>query len=297
MKRQHIPEIGLHNPADEFSRQGIFTHGRFEDNVREAPVRAGLHRHTFHELAIFESGTGTYLADFETYQIDAPCAVIIPSGTVHQWPDAKNLEGDIIAFDLELLAATDRSRGPAAILRPPIPTVTPLTSGILKDFEVLLKKIRTEWVSDYPHRRHVLRSCLSILLVDLLREHLRLSDQPHTAAERLYTEFLDLLEQSWRSNPPPKQFATALNVSTDHLAATLRKIAGKNTSQLIQERILLESKRQLAHSRMSVSEIAYDIGFEDPSYFTRVFRKNAGMTPKQFREESDRLHGESLESS
>lgn len=292
MKKQHIPEIGLHNPAEDFSQQCVFTHGRFEDNVRTAPARAGLHRHAFHEIAIFQSGKGTYVADLLSYDIIAPCAVVIPAGTVHQWPDAHHLHGDIMAFDLEFLGVTSRTQGPAAILRPPIPVTIPLTQNLLKKFDPLLETIRNEWFNNCKHRRYILRSCLSILLIELARQHKRLNGPSRTAADRLYADCLDLLEQNWRAYNTPKKLAAALNVSTDHLSTTLRKASGHHTSALIQERIILEAKRQLAHSRLSVSEIAYALGFNDPSYFTRVFRKHTERTPKQFRTDSNHLHGE-----
>ena len=92
-------------------------------------------------------------------------------------------------------------------------------------------------------------------------------------------------------NSRPYQLTTAsevarfLGVSRSWLNQLVRQETGKNLTDHLRSRLILESKRLLAHSDLNVSEIAYQLGFEDPSYFTRLFRQIAARSPREFREE------------
>jgi len=283
LKHRNIPNLGLHNPASDLADRGTFTYGKFEDNIRAAPVRTGLHRHEFHEVFLFEAGTGTYRGDFEDYPIKSPCAVVIPSGTVHEWPDAKRLRGHAMAFDLDFLHSHGRVDGPASILRPPIPVVIPLEKATIQSFKPWLERMAQEWLGEAAHRKQVFCSCLSLILIDLRRHFDEQADEESTASDQLYAAFLDELERTWKTGVRPKDLAATLHVTPDHLSSTLRTTAGKNASDLITERVLLEAKRLLAHSRLGIAEIAYEVGHDDPSYFARFFKRHAGTSPKDFR--------------
>jgi AraC-like DNA-binding protein len=75
-----------------------------------------------------------------------------------------------------------------------------------------------------------------------------------------------------------------MNISPNYLNQICKKIVGKTASQLLYERLLVEAQRLLTHTTQSVKEIGYLLGFDDPSYFVRFFRKQAGQTPAEFRE-------------
>jgi AraC-like DNA-binding protein len=83
-----------------------------------------------------------------------------------------------------------------------------------------------------------------------------------------------------------RQYAEMLQVSRSHLNAHLRRETGRSPSEIIHEHIALEAKRLLVHSPLTVSEIAYRLGFRDPSYFCRFFRKASGQAPLGFRSEA-----------
>jgi len=263
---------------------GVFSIGRFEENIRIDPRRMETHRHGFHELMMFESGDGVFSADFVDYEIHAPAAVIIPAGTVHWWPTPENLRGTVIGFDLAFLRVTSRAEETAVLLMPPFQPVVPFAGGWSENIRPLLRRMHEEWLSDLPGRRDVLRACLAMLLVDAgrarngTRETVAL-----TAAEKLYAAFVEALEFRVTSMPSARDLAADLRVTTDHLSVMLRQISGKTAGDLIAERILLEAKRLLIHSRLGVAETGYALGFESPSYFTRFFRRHGGVSPKEFR--------------
>jgi AraC-like DNA-binding protein len=79
------------------------------------------------------------------------------------------------------------------------------------------------------------------------------------------------------------EYADLLGVSRAHFCAEVRRRCGLSPGQLIQQKTVLEAKRRLMHSSFTVSEIAYALEFEDPSYFVRFFKRQTGITPTQYR--------------
>lgn len=285
--RRTIPELGVMGGESGKSRSGLFSFGRFEENVRQDPKRQRTHRHGFHELMIFEEGRGQYSGDFESVEVIAPTAIVIPAGTVHWWPQAENLRGAVCGFDLEFLRLHGRMDEAAAVLLPPLVPMVPLDSGAMAQMSPWLERMGREWLGDGGGRLEILRACLTALLVDVRRQQIARQtapDAPHTAVERIYIAFLDELEKQVTKMPSARDLANALRMTPDHLSASLREACGRNAGDLIAERVMLEAKRLLAHSRLGVAEAAYALGFESPSYFTRFFRKHASLSPKEFRE-------------
>ena len=96
-------------------------------------------------------------------------------------------------------------------------------------------------------------------------------------------EFKLLLERNFILMKRPSNYANALNISTPYLNQCVRNTTGFSVSHHIQQRIILEAKRQLYHSKKSVKEIAFELGYEDYPYFSRLFKKMTGYTALEFR--------------
>lgn len=101
--------------------------------------------------------------------------------------------------------------------------------------------------------------------------------------KQLLSDFRKLVNNKFSELKTPKEFALRLNITPNYLNALCRDIYNKTVTEIIQERVILESKRLLAHSGLSVSEISYKLGFKDNSYFGRYFKKVVGMPPEKFR--------------
>jgi AraC-like DNA-binding protein len=99
----------------------------------------------------------------------------------------------------------------------------------------------------------------------------------------LFRNFQKLINQQYRTLRLPKEYAELLYITPNHLNALCREMVGKTAGDLIRDRVLLEAKRLLTNADMSITEIAYDLNFEDNSYFNRFFKKQVGKTPDNFR--------------
>ncbi|WP_422081415.1 helix-turn-helix domain-containing protein [Ulvibacterium sp.] len=101
--------------------------------------------------------------------------------------------------------------------------------------------------------------------------------------QEITRKFNDLLTQNYRTQKSVGFYAGKMNLSAKHLSEVLKETVGKTIKQSIEELILLESQSLLKQTAMEVKEIMYWLGFEDPSYFTKFFKKKTGLTPSEYR--------------
>jgi len=105
----------------------------------------------------------------------------------------------------------------------------------------------------------------------------------HTVPE-LAGRFQEMVEKNFRQMHEVQQYAQALSVSPDYLSKIVRKYLGISSQEYILDKLLLEAKRLLVFTSLSSKEIGYHIHLEDPSYFSRIFKKKTGLTPNEYRE-------------
>jgi AraC family transcriptional regulator, transcriptional activator of pobA len=135
-------------------------------------------------------------------------------------------------------------------------------------------------------RDRIVRLLLQLILMKMNRFYLPGNGTNSSRREaELVRRFLVNLEQNPKVASAVSSHAASLSVSPETLSETVKKETGKTPGTLIRERVLLEAKRLLLHTSLSVSEIAYQLLFKDPSYFNRFFRRATGKTPAEFRKE------------
>lgn len=162
-----------------------------------------------------------------------------------------------------------------------------------RDFlNTLFQKMIAEQESDYMYKDELIRNYISLIIHESLKmEPSENYDQSKDAASRLSSVFLELLERQFpietTSSPlqlrTAQQYAKHLNVHTNYLNRMVKEVTGKSTTTHITERIITEAKALLIHTDWSISEIAYALGYEYPSYFNNFFKKSTGTNPKSFR--------------
>lgn len=157
----------------------------------------------------------------------------------------------------------------------------------------LFQKMIEEQDSDYIFKDELIRNYISLIIHESLKlqpsEHYH---QTKKATARITSVFLELLERQFpiETSDQPLRLRTAqdysrsLNVHTNYLNRAVKEITGKSTTIHITERIIAEAKALLLHTDWNISEIAYSLGFEYPTYFNNFFKKLTGTNPKTFRE-------------
>lgn len=220
---------------------------------------------------------------------------MVTPGRVHRVARSDDSHGCVLLFTEEFLALTRPD--PRSLRRHPLlgnHAIAPvLDLSEPKKGEPIagrIDAIRQESAQEDVGHREALGSLLNLLLVDvdrLVRNDGRFAEMLEEGSDDdLLHRFVDRLEESFHALHKVSDYADLLAVTPGHLNDVVRRRRGTTAGTMIRDRILLEAKRLLAHSQESIKEIAYGLGYEDPSYFTRLFREKVGVSPGEFRTES-----------
>ncbi len=248
------------------------------------------HRHDNYELFWIAKGNGKLIVDFDEFEIIPPMVLLFSPGRVHGWRIEDTPEGFVIRLSNEFFALESRDAAEqisdvsvfCSIGGDP---VIYLDEQQNKQFDIISNAAYQEFCSNQLERSSALRSYVRLWLVNAHRAaEINRPNQTQTATYYLTRRFLLLVEEHYREGLSVKDFAGRLQVSPNHLSAILKETIDKTPGEVIRERMIIEAKRLLRYSDMNISDIAFDLNFEDPSYFARFFRKYSGQTPSDFRE-------------
>lgn len=157
----------------------------------------------------------------------------------------------------------------------------------------IFKKMIEEQKSDYAFKDELIRNYINLIIHEALKLQPSENYEKHNnAASRITSVFLELLERQFpiETTDHPLKLKTAqdyaqnLNVHANYLNRSVKEVTGKSTTTHISERIIAEAKALLQHTDWNISEIAYSLGFEYPTYFNNFFKKLTGTNPKTLRE-------------
>jgi AraC family transcriptional activator of pobA len=241
----------------------------------------------FHDILLVTHGRGYFRLDGERHRVAPGVLFFTRPGEVRSW-EVRDLDGACLFFAEEFVAeafsdarfldqfAYFREGRPSAAL-----ALTPAERRFFLDrFRVMQAEI-AGLRDDAPH---ALRAVLYELLVGLNRWYTRRHGPARTAPPSAVVErFLRLVDRDHARRHRVADYARELGVSPGHLNALCRKRRRTSASALVRERLTLEAKRLLVHSDLTAAEIAFRLGFEDPAYFARYFRREAGSPPTTFR--------------
>jgi AraC-like DNA-binding protein len=150
----------------------------------------------------------------------------------------------------------------------------------------VIERMISECSNAYPGKQDILRWLLKIFLIYVNRHQRLLGQQPaYLTQSGLASMFFGLLEKNYASRKMVADYAQDLSVTPNYLNETVKKASGYPASYHIQQRIILEAKRKATHVRKSMKEIAYDLGFDDISHFSKYFKKVSGVSFSEFKKE------------
>jgi AraC-like DNA-binding protein len=255
---------------------------RLEQRLR--PKVPFPHRHDFYHFLFVEKGNGWHEIDFKKHKVKNSQLFLVQPGQVHGWSLSAGVKGFVVEFTKESLPAS--SQGlllQLESLQSAYAIEGPELGGIFR----LMQK-------EFENKQPAYRQCLELLLQSMLLMFSRLhpAPAPSPIGTSLLERFRLALEKNYRREHKVEAYAKILGESPKRLSAEVKKHLGKSAGTVIQERCLAEAKRLLAYSEMPVAEVGYELGYDDPNYFARFFRKHAGMAPGKFRQLASRtVHG------
>ncbi len=248
-----------------------------------------IDRHVHHGLCqilvVFAGGVEVRLDDAGIAPA-APCAVLVPPGSVHAFRFRPGTIGRVLTFAEARLAhhAPDRAALVASLFASPA-VIDLAEAGAATDrLARLLDDIDGEFHDRAPGWTTMLGAQVVAVLVTLARHHAAPRRETATRPEaELHARFRALVEARFAEHLAVGAYAEALGVTESRLDRAVRAVTGRSAFETTQDRLLLEARRKLVYIAAPVSKLAYELGFEDPAYFWRFFRRRTGMTPSEFR--------------
>lgn len=251
-----------------------------------------LQRIDFFFLLIIKKGHGTHQVDFTYYDIEKHLIFLISPGQVHSLELSELTEGYIIEFSPNLICLIEGMKPLLSNIR---------TQSLFKfnkhDF-ARLSPLVTALVKEFNDKHLFYEKNISSYLKLIFVELCRLSPtqyQPNAnpyQLERL-KEFQELLENNIAESRKVCKYAEMMSITPHQLNRITKTTLNKTCSDLINEQVIIESKKQLLFTSNQVSQIAHMLGYEDVSYFIRFFKKHVGQSPSQFKKNSNKSYLES----
>lgn len=238
------------------------------------------HRHArLHQLLFIRSGGGHVNLDGVNTVLMPGSLVNIPPGHVHAFRFEKGTQGWVTTIADELLddlftrvGHVHRDLGGAGVIK--------ADAAMARVFA----QIWQEFSSQSKARALVLRGLSATLLGWVARRMSRDTPEPQTSTEsNLVQRLSELIEAHFLEHWQVSDYAKALAISPTHLSRLARASSGHSALRMIEARMMREARRNLAYTHLSISTIAYSLGYSDPAYFTRAFKRDTGLSPKAFR--------------
>lgn len=279
MKKIPVRQIQEPNLADHFSIKAI------EALLVEGDMVQELHGHDFFYLLVLKKGIGKHEIDFTMHEVGDNTLFLMRPGQVHQLNLKTGSTGYLIQFKTDFFDAQNHSA--VQLLRQASrQNFCKADTDRFNKLANILAYILKEFTDQQEGYQEVIKAVLHVFLIELLRQRQN-KERPikgvNPYAQEKLEQFVELLELRLTIYKQVGQYAGLMNISTYQLAAITKNLLNKTPSELINEYIILEAKRQLLATSNQVSQIAYYLGYEDVSYFIRFFKKHTGSSPDAFR--------------
>ena len=232
----------------------------------------------FYKITLIIGVGKLYYAD-KWILVDRPALLFSNPLVPYAWESISEEQKGVFCIFNEQFVQSDEKNG--SLANTPLFKVTGDKVFFLDDVQVakvmdIYKQMQEENQSDYINKSDVLRCYLHLLVHTALK--MQDSNQ--------YESHPNVYKRQILSLRTPADYANRLSVHVNHLNKVVKEITGKTTSEMIAERIIKECTQHLLHTNLSISEIAYSLGFETVSYFSKFYRKHTGKSPSEVREQA-----------
>lgn len=280
-KKEYIP---LHLMEDWPDRVYLKSFAAAKD-IGPAYELSEPHRHDFYYCVLLEAGEMQLEVDLQRIRLAEHSLFFSYPGQVHRICSARLDRGWFLAFDPSLIDQPLKDIVDQCLSEVMVLTLNEEKLAALSALTGHLAQVYQSPAEQF--RQQVVRSLVNAFGYQLASAYL-LSEQAalaqHNARSVEITKrFKQQLRQHFRSVKRPAAFASSLNLSVGHLNDTVKAVTGFSVTCLIQQEAIREAQRLLRYSDLSVKEIAQALGFDDAQYFSRLFRKVAGVAPATFK--------------
>jgi len=247
------------------------------------------HRHDYYTAVWVQQGRGEHIIDFQSYPLEENAVFFVSPGQVHRIDTWERPQGWVITFSKSFLQhnhinedfITEINLFNSFEKRPPIL----LSSATAKKLDTLLRFMEETALTTTAHQIAALSAYLKLFLVYCESEctepeNFSSSEQSGAPILKAFKKLVAANYQKWHK---VSDYADQLNITSKYLNQVVKSLLGQTTKEVIQEKIILNAKRELRYTDQSIKEIAYELGFDDPLYFSSFFKTCTGLSPSAFR--------------
>lgn len=244
------------------------------------------HRHDlFLQFLYIRTGGGVALFEAQRVSLKGPCLVVVPPLAVHGFRFTRNIDGVVVTLVAQHVAALLKAT-PELLARFATPQAVRLPTHAARAIASTIERLVEEFNGAAAWRLAAIEASLALALVHIGRALAGGVDAGQRSGNRALTHvqrFRALVDQSFRTEREIAFYAAKLGITPTQLNRVCRQVLGQSALGVVQKRLLVEAKRDLAYTVLSVKEIALGLGFGDAAYFTRFFTQHAGRAPSEFR--------------
>jgi AraC family transcriptional activator of pobA len=287
-KSENIPVYSLHNFSLAEGESQQFQVEVFDAN-RHFSVKYP-HRHDFFEVLYLSKGSGFHVIDGNKYEIKPPCVFFMSPGQAHKIEFSSDIEGYIFIFTEEFYLINQSNQNRLIefpfffTIRQDNPPLSLIEKQDVQFLESLFEKGIVEIQKGEAYSIELLRSLLDLILTS--SSTLYKPDDKKVSKGKghiLVKRFFQFVEENYQLNLTVAEYADKMALTPNHLTQTVSQLTGKTSSQIIKSKQILEIKRLLVHTNLSVTEIANALNFPDQSYFAKFFKRESGVSPLKYR--------------
>ena len=240
------------------------------------------HRHFFYAIYWEHEESGKHIIDFEEYEIKSNRIFFIRPEQVHFLHEEGRMKYSALQFTEDFMTPY------LATIQKGMAVFKDIVQEEKERIAILFNQIYAESVSCLPNSCAIIQSEINTLLLEL--ERISLPTFNVSTMPELLNKYKDMIDKNFMRERQVQSYAAQLGISSNYLNVLTRKHLGKSALNMINDRVMLEIKRLLLRTDYDISEIAYKLGFNELSYFSRFFKRNTGMTPIEFRQSMNEMY-------
>lgn len=233
------------------------------------------------QITYWFQGSGTYRIEDETWDFSAPAVSLVPSNVVHAFDVGENSDAIVVSISDDMLKAI--APQVALDLDAPIFLTGQPADPVWPKLKVLLDMVFEDYRERGAEGEKVLRGLMSAVLSLMGRIGGRAALPSTSPTVSLGLALRREIDLHYRKDWPVGTYVTLLATTPHLLDKAAREVFGRSVKELLLERRLLEAKRLLLFTIRSVEDIGHEVGFDDPAYFSRFFRRMTGEAPAAWR--------------
>jgi AraC family transcriptional regulator, transcriptional activator of pobA len=289
----NIPNYALYGDQDAPAWSNSFNFEWIPQRSAPYQWEIQVHRHdAFVQLLCLTAGSGEVRMNGARIPARSPCLIVVPAGAAHGFHFSPDVDGPVVTATQKVLESLAALLMPGLLSTIRTPRVLALPDvDALQALMPLFVAIERESSSHSAGQTAAGMALLTALLVQVARLAGPADTEPvgsaaGTRKQRQIQQFKTLLDRDFRLHRPVQAYADALGLTGGQLSRICREVLGMSALDVINARLVHEAQRELVYTVGSVKQLSAELGFEDDAYFSRFFRRHAGLSPREFRDQA-----------